>query len=199
MHTDGELSAYLKSTGLLLDKQLDALKIDLFHDDITIGRGESNNISIAVRSISKQHAIISHENNHWFIEDLNSKAGVELNDKRIDSRSKLKKDDIVSIGDAVFVFGLNEPEILLRQDTIIMHAAQLQDFKQQSDTENRTLHLNKADLPFDLKLNKFQAIKRNIKDLFKFKKKYIIAILVLLGGVVIAYALFSTSAYYSIR
>lgn len=194
MHTDGELSAYLKSTGLLLDKQLDALKIDLFHDDITIGRGESNNISIAARTISKQHAMISHENNHWFIEDLNSKAGVKLNDKRINSRSKLKQDDIVSIGGAAFVFGLNEPEILLRQDTIIMHAAQLQGFKEQSHTESRTLHLNKSDLPFDLKLNKFQSIKRNIKDLFKFKKRYIIAILVL-WVVAIAYTLLSMSVY----
>ncbi len=194
MYTDGELSAYLKSIDLLLDNQLDQLKIELPQQELTIGRGESNAVALAVRTVSGQHARITCENSQWFIQDLNSKNGIVLNEILIDSVSELNEGDVVSIGGVEFDFGLNKPEILLRQDTIIMHTTYQHpvDFSAQYQESDKTMHFSNANLTSELKIDKAQAFKRKVLDLFKFKKKYLFLVL-LIVSIIIAFVSFDVS------
>ena len=146
MHTDSELSAFLKSNGLLLDSQLDLLIIDLLYEDLSIGRGKSNDILINIRTVSDNHAKIIYEDSRWSIEDLQSKNGISINGIRIDKITEMKEGDLVSIGGVEFEFGLNKPEISLRQDTILMNSALSHEFTEQLQP-NQTMHVGNFKQP----------------------------------------------------
>ena len=180
MHTDSKISAYLKSTGLLLDDKLDNLQIELLNENVTIGRDKSNDISIKVRTVSNQHAKITHQEDRWFIEDLQSKNGTLINEYKIKSNQELNGGDTVSIGGVAFSFRLNKPEVLLRQDSITSELdKQMLDQGEQFQGIDQTMHFNSADLASALKQTTYQKIKREISDLIRFNLKTVILLLAL--------------------
>ena len=73
-------------------------------DKTTIGRHLDNMIQILNPQVSKQHAAILPKGTGWEIQDLDSRNGVFVNDKRIRKRAKLKHGDTVAFGPAAFVF-----------------------------------------------------------------------------------------------
>jgi len=62
----------------------------------TIGRAANNDIVIDNPGVSGHHAVIEHENNGFYIKDINSTNGVYLNGRRI-SREPLRYGDEVAI------------------------------------------------------------------------------------------------------
>jgi hypothetical protein len=72
--------------------------------DNTIGRDDVNSICIKDRFLSKFHARIIHDENMYFLEDLNSANGTYLNDELIKDAIELKSGDIIKLGQLQFLF-----------------------------------------------------------------------------------------------
>lgn len=67
--------------------------------DLAIGRSEQNDVCYSNKVVSSKHAILSHRNGRWFINDTNSTNGTFVNEKRI-QKAELK------VGDTIFIMGL---------------------------------------------------------------------------------------------
>lgn len=74
----------------------------LLREPITIGRKEGNTIILTDKFVSGNHAKLVVKNNEVFIEDLNSTNGIFVNDERISGYVKLRANDKVKIGNAIF-------------------------------------------------------------------------------------------------
>lgn len=75
----------------------------LYKPTMTIGRRESNDITIPIATVSGYHATLSNEGGNWFISDNNSTNGVILNGNRI-QKHILKNGDKIQLGGAVAIF-----------------------------------------------------------------------------------------------
>lgn len=72
--------------------------------DISIGRNFDNNIIIRSNNVSRHHCLITiDENKDVFVQDLNSKNGTFINNKKID-RIQAKHNDTLQVGNESFVF-----------------------------------------------------------------------------------------------
>jgi pSer/pThr/pTyr-binding forkhead associated (FHA) protein len=72
---------------------------------INIGRGAENDVIIDHSYISNQHAQLIIDNNKVFLNDLNSKNGCYINDKKLEGLAQLESGDIVKLGWSVFDWG----------------------------------------------------------------------------------------------
>jgi two-component system cell cycle response regulator len=72
-------------------------------NDHTLGRLAGIDIEIDAEGISRRHARIVREDNGWFIEDLGSTNGTQINDVRI-SRQALNDGDLIRCGTTVCKF-----------------------------------------------------------------------------------------------
>lgn len=72
----------------------------LLENGLTIGRGASNSVSLSSRGVSRQHADIVQQGNHWVIRDLGSTNGIYVNKKKV-STHLLHPGDTIAIGDAL--------------------------------------------------------------------------------------------------
>ena len=62
-----------------------------------IGREERWRITLDDANVSRRHAEVRRQNGNWFIVDLGSTNGIEVNGKRTD-RAKLEHDDRILLG-----------------------------------------------------------------------------------------------------
>lgn len=74
----------------------------LLREPITIGRKEGNTVILTDKFVSGNHAKLLVKNNELFIEDLNSTNGVFVNGEKINDKFKLRPNDKIKIGSAVF-------------------------------------------------------------------------------------------------
>ncbi|MDC7219563.1 MAG: FHA domain-containing protein [Spirochaetales bacterium] len=74
----------------------------------SIGRQDNNDLILPSHSVSRRHARIINEGGELQIEDLESKNGVLLNGKKIESKGFLRQGDIIKIGDSEFTLGRTE-------------------------------------------------------------------------------------------
>jgi pSer/pThr/pTyr-binding forkhead associated (FHA) protein len=72
-------------------------KIETDKPEITIGRGSNSDIQIDNLAVSKHHARLMKNNDHYVVEDLKSTNGTFLNDEKV-PKAALKHNDIVTIG-----------------------------------------------------------------------------------------------------
>jgi pSer/pThr/pTyr-binding forkhead associated (FHA) protein len=72
-------------------------------EPLTIGRNHRNDIVLLDRSISRKHAEVKKEEEGFFITDLSSGGGIEINGEKT-KRTALKPGDEISIGDFRLVF-----------------------------------------------------------------------------------------------
>lgn len=63
-----------------------------------IGRAPANAIQIDDDFVSARHAVISHRDRRWWVEDLGSTNGTFVNGRRIDRSTSLRSGDEVGIG-----------------------------------------------------------------------------------------------------
>lgn len=73
----------------------------------TIGRESSCSISIDDQSLSARHARFEKRGDTWSIRDLQSTAGVYVNDQKVGD-STIKEQDSIRLGDLTFVFSLEK-------------------------------------------------------------------------------------------
>ncbi len=71
---------------------------------ITIGRDKSNTIVLDDALVSRFHAVIQKLKNAYFLKDLNSKNGTELNGESVpkDKYIRIKPDDVIRFGRTEF-------------------------------------------------------------------------------------------------
>ena len=92
-------------------------KFDLEEDEIIIGRSEDAPINLGDTNISRQHCSISKQGDELYIEDLGSRNGTFVNDKKIKEKVKLSKEDMIKVGTTVLKYiPAGELEILYQDN-----------------------------------------------------------------------------------
>lgn len=76
-----------------------------FSDEISIGRGNDNDIVLNDSFASHHHAVIALLNNLYVIEDMGSVNKTYVNSQAITGRQYLQSGDIITIGSVSFEFG----------------------------------------------------------------------------------------------
>jgi anti-sigma regulatory factor (Ser/Thr protein kinase) len=71
----------------------------------TLGRSKSVDVVLPDTSVSREHARITQEGPRWYIEDLGSSYGTEVNGDRV-TRVQLNEGDIIQLGDVDLIFTL---------------------------------------------------------------------------------------------
>lgn len=84
------------------NSNLEEGSILLLRGTITIGRREGNTIKLDDQYASGNHAKIIVKNNEIVIEDLNSTNGIFINDERMNEFAKIRANDKIRIGSAIF-------------------------------------------------------------------------------------------------
>jgi tetrahydrodipicolinate N-succinyltransferase len=72
----------------------------------TIGRDWDSNIVLADNQVSNKHAVIKHEDNIYWIEDLNSKNGVYVDEKKIKTE-RLANGSIIRMGSTILMIEID--------------------------------------------------------------------------------------------
>lgn len=101
---DLEAEIYLK---LINRKDSIPYKIDEYYpieDRLTLGRRGENDIVIKDKFISKEHFKIVEDEGEYYLEDLNSKNGTQLNGQIMEDTAKLNNNDVIKIGNIEFLF-----------------------------------------------------------------------------------------------
>lgn len=76
----------------------------LFSEEYTIGRAGSCDIVLPLMTVSRQHARLMHGERGWVLEDLGSRSGTILNNKRLSANQRLYDGDLIAIGGAEYKF-----------------------------------------------------------------------------------------------
>ncbi len=72
-----------------------------------LGRAEECQVQVVDARCSRQHALITAEEGGWFLEDLGSSNGTEVNGRRV-SKVELRNGDTITVGDCELVFVLDQ-------------------------------------------------------------------------------------------
>ena len=75
----------------------------LFKDEVTVGRGEDNDVVIPHASVSRQHARLMKRNGAFELMDLNSTNGTFIEDRRLAGSQSLPNGSRVRFGDVQFI------------------------------------------------------------------------------------------------
>lgn len=86
-------------------------KIPIRVDDFSIGRSRENSLQIKdkTRNVSRIHARIRYSKDIWYVQDQKSKLGTFVNKNRVNA-TRLKKGDVIRIGEEVFEFHAGEAD-----------------------------------------------------------------------------------------
>ena len=76
-------------------------RLDFSKSEVTVGRVQGNDIVLAKRNVSKQHARLRLEGNQAIVVDLGSTNGTWVNGRKITSPQPLKKGDKIYIADFI--------------------------------------------------------------------------------------------------
>lgn len=76
----------------------------MIYGDATIGRDKGCDIVLKGKYVSGKHVRIWYEKDEWFLEDMGSRNGTEINGQRIRGKVMLDPQDKIVIGDLHFVF-----------------------------------------------------------------------------------------------
>lgn len=94
----------MKSAKLIVrDHQGATFTVELSDSETLIGRSHVSDVRLTDPSISRDHAAISWEGDHYTIEDLQTTNGTRLNGKRVRS-GELADGDVVQIGQTSLTF-----------------------------------------------------------------------------------------------
>lgn len=72
-------------------------------DEITIGRGEENDIVLSIAEVSRSHAVLTKAEGGYMIQDMGSTNGTFVDKKEVGGKYLLKPGDTVMLGDAIYL------------------------------------------------------------------------------------------------
>jgi pSer/pThr/pTyr-binding forkhead associated (FHA) protein len=75
----------------------EGLEVPVDRDWVVVGRGRSADIVIAEPTMSRSHAAIGFDGEHFFVQDLGSTNGTRVNGSR-EEKSTLKRGDEIQLG-----------------------------------------------------------------------------------------------------
>ena len=75
----------------------------LFKDEMTVGRGEDNDVVIPHASVSRAHARLMKRNGSYDLMDLNSTNGTFVDDRKVNGSASIGNGSRVRFGDVIFV------------------------------------------------------------------------------------------------
>jgi hypothetical protein len=75
-------------------------------DQLTIGRSRDCEVMVADPNVSRRHAEVRRDGNHWVIADLGSTNGIKVNGRRVD-RAQLEPGDRITLGLTELTFELD--------------------------------------------------------------------------------------------
>lgn len=181
--------ARLRCTGFLLDEQLKDLIIDLRDSEITVGRDPANTVCIKSKKISRNHARIYYDGEHWVIEDLNSTNGIHVNGIKQTS-ALLLENTLVSIGGIEFRYSVQIETTILRQDFVAPPTDDSFDLEETilatniHELKGLSEQLNTGDITGN-------KAKTGLNSLFKSKITLLIGLIILIVGVAAGVFLYS--------
>ena len=73
---------------------------------VVLGRSKECDVQVEDANVSRSHAELRREGSTWWLVDLDSTNGTELNGKRV-QRAKLSDGDTITLGDTDLVFGVS--------------------------------------------------------------------------------------------
>ena len=78
--------------------------IALDQDRLTVGRSPDNDLVLADSVVSRHHAILERIKAGWFLRDLNSSNGTDINGQRVIGEKALRNGDEILIGRSRLIF-----------------------------------------------------------------------------------------------
>lgn len=118
----------------------EGLAFPLREDIVSIGRGSENAIQIIDAHMSRNHSLLIFNDDSWFIRDLDSKNGTQVNDMFITGDQRLSHGDRLLVGGTTFLFEQDEPAtgdtdistgVRMISDDTSMFASQIYKLRQQ--------------------------------------------------------------------
>jgi phosphoserine phosphatase RsbU/P len=97
----------------------------LDRESIVVGRDASCELVLADTEVSKHHARISHGDDGFYIEDLQSTNGTRVGDRKLTEIRRLEQGDHVEIGSTLLIFAEGDPTILSVLDSSSQTDAQI--------------------------------------------------------------------------
>ncbi|HEV7125900.1 MAG TPA: FHA domain-containing protein, partial [Ktedonobacterales bacterium] len=126
-------------------------RVPLDHDHLRIGRLSSNDIILPYQQISREHAEIQQSAGSWWITDLDSTNGLQINGRRID-RHPLQPGERVQLAPGIMVWLMSDEDDLTALATTQMHTPDQSDRGAQQSGPRGAKHSNPA-APLRLQLN----------------------------------------------
>ncbi|MCK6595749.1 MAG: GGDEF domain-containing protein [Bacteriovoracaceae bacterium] len=83
---------------LVVGGELNGSLFDLIGSSVSVGRSADNTIPLDFNGISRYHFKLNADGAEYVLEDLGSKNGTFLNNKKVEGTTKLNKGDIIKIG-----------------------------------------------------------------------------------------------------
>ncbi len=83
-------------------------KLPVLFWENSIGRSKSSDVVVDDPAVSRSHCVLLRRSDGWFITDTDSKSGTYVNGKRINGRTQLLIDDVISVGNSEFEFRRGE-------------------------------------------------------------------------------------------
>ena len=96
-------------------------RIDLTHEEVSIGRSDQCTICVNSYMVSRRHAVINRILGHYIVVDLKSTNGTFVNDQRVE-RAELKDGDLLRTGKTVLKYLENNLELEYMQHILSLAA-----------------------------------------------------------------------------
>ncbi len=80
----------------------------------SIGRNRDSDIRITDESVSRDHAVLLRRKEGWFVNDIGSKNGTYVNHTRIQGRTPVMIDDVITVGDKSYLFKRTDDVVVSR-------------------------------------------------------------------------------------
>jgi len=133
--------------------KLEDTVISMNEGPVLIGRQAGATLKIGSASVSRRHAIIEKEGEHFIIADLGSRNGTFVNDVPV-KRRELQHGDRVRIGDSQFFFLFEEGDEPVRTDEIRFDDSEIGDGKEVRMTFDEVMGTMARDLSVLMKVSR---------------------------------------------
>ena len=117
----------------------------LTEDEVSIGREPANQIRVDDHSVSRRHCLIKREDESFRIVDLESYNGTFVNGVPVGEQS-LKHGDQVAVGRVLFIFLLDETEVIATENVVELSDEELKNFSTVRLEKKDALYLKPAAL-----------------------------------------------------